>query len=106
MGPTTGERKVGHRRPIRFRRIYALCLIAAVALGATLTPRPAQAAGELKLPAAIDATGKKDVSAQMSAFFASVPANTRVVFPSRGRFRMEKTLVLDRRFGLTIEGNA
>jgi hypothetical protein len=99
-----GDQSVGPNRP---NQVHFLILTLAAALLAPLTPiSPAHAASAaIPVPPAIDATGKTDVSAQMAFFFASVPNGSRVVFPSNGRYRMEQTLVLDRRTNLTIEGN-
>lgn len=59
----------------------------------------------ITVPASIDATGKSDVSAKMSAFFATVPDNAVVVLPHKARYRMDQTLELSGRHNLGIVGN-
>ncbi len=53
----------------------------------------------------VDATGATDVSAQMAAFFASVPDGSVVNLAPQGRYRMDQTLVLNGRHSLSINGN-
>lgn len=64
-----------------------------------------EAASSLDVPPSIDHTGTRDVGAELTAFFATVPPMTTVNFPEKGRYRSEGTLVLDRRRDLTIEGH-
>lgn len=102
------------RRPVSLRRGAAVGFVVAVTL-ATAGPRSdhAQAATARRatngrvvmVPASIDATGRDDVSAAMSRFFASVPDNTTVRLRSGARYRMEQPLVLADRYGLTVDGN-
>jgi hypothetical protein len=76
------------------------------ALGSTtVLAGAAQASSEVQVPRSIDTTGTTDVSAQMAAFLKAVPDGSLVVFPARARYRMNETLVLDHRRGLTLEGN-
>jgi parallel beta-helix repeat protein len=71
----------------------------------TVSSGSARAANVVRVPYSIDPTGKNDVSAQMQSFFATVPDGSVVVFGSHAQYQMDETLVLDRRHGLTIEGN-
>jgi hypothetical protein len=70
--------------------------------GPTTTLRPPT---EVEVPASIDATGDTDVTDAMRAFLASIPDRAVIQFPPRARYRVEDTLALDERYGLTFEGN-
>ena len=56
-------------------------------------------------PTGVDATGRTDVTEALLAFFAAVPQNATVEFPRGAKFRVEGTLLLENRRGLTLEGN-
>lgn len=58
----------------------------------------------MKVPSSIDATGTRDVSSEMAAFYSTVLPGAVVDYPCRGRYRMESTLRITKR-GLTINGN-
>lgn len=84
------------------RRLFIIALVAFV--GCSFTGcEPAQTA--ITVPTSIDPTGATDVSAQMQAFFASVPDGAEVALPAGATFRMDSTLVLAGRSKLTIRGN-
>ncbi|HUG14636.1 MAG TPA: hypothetical protein VMM78_06415 [Thermomicrobiales bacterium] len=57
------------------------------------------------VPATIDSTGTRDVTAQLSEFLAAVPDGATVSFLRDGHYRVEGTLKLHGRHGLTLEGN-
>jgi hypothetical protein len=82
-------------------------LLAVAFFGQNLTSASHSSAttNTVKISAAIDATGAHDVSAQMAAFFASVPDGSTVDLPAGARYRMDRTLVLHGRHRITIEGN-
>jgi hypothetical protein len=63
------------------------------------------AVGTYPVPSSIDATGSKDVSKEFQAFLATVPNGSTIVFPAGAKYRMEETLTLTDRNGLTFEGN-
>jgi len=75
----------------------------AALLGACQAPTGTPTAG--RFTPAVDSTGVTDVSAQMAAFVAAVPDRSTISLRAGGRYRMEKTLVVDRRRGLRILGN-
>jgi hypothetical protein len=91
------------------KRHIPVCVLAVLALvlaGQGLsTATRSDAATVVKMSAAIDATGKNDVSVPMAAFFKSVADGSTVELPAGARYRMEQTLVLQNRHRLTIEGN-
>lgn len=43
----------------------------------------------LKVPISIDATGESDVTAELCAFFASLPDGSTVQFPSMSKYRLD-----------------
>ena len=56
-------------------------------------------------PAAIPADCSRDVTADLTAWFASVPDNSVLSFAPNGCYRVDGTLVIAHRSGLTFEGN-
>ncbi len=66
---------------------------------------PAGAAVTVAVPSAIDATGSRDVTSDLNAFFASVPAGATVDFPDRGRFKTEGIVVVAGARDVTILGH-
>jgi hypothetical protein len=62
-------------------------------------------AATVEVPAAIDATGRQDVTADLNAFFAGLGPETTVTFPAGARYRIEGVLIVLNRRGLTIDGN-
>jgi hypothetical protein len=78
-------------------------------IGATSTlaiSLPAAASQSVPLPANIPShCGTGDSTNALSAFLATVPANSTVTFPENGCFIINETLLLQGTTGLTIEGN-
>lgn len=70
-----------------------------------LAPLPSSSRVGWAVPASIDATGRTDASAALSAWLAKVPDGTTVRFKSRGVYRLDTGLKLTRRRNLTLEGN-
>ena len=63
------------------------------------------AATAVEVPGAIDATGGRDVTAELNRFLATIPADTTVAFLDQGRFRIEGVVVLSARRNVTLEGH-
>jgi hypothetical protein len=63
------------------------------------------AANTYVVPTAIDATGRTDVSSGLNAFIAAVPDGGTIVFPANGHYRIERTLVVENKTHVTINGN-
>ncbi len=85
-----------------------MSLLARVALAAILAAvlLPAVASADsVTVPPSIDSTGTDDVTAKLNAFIDSVPDRSTITFPADGRYRVEGTLYLTHRHGLTFEGN-
>jgi len=59
----------------------------------------------LRVPASIDDTGRTEVTRQLQSLFAHIPDGTALVFRRNGRYRVERTLYLRNRRGITFEGN-
>jgi polygalacturonase len=57
------------------------------------------------VPADIDASGATDVTERLQSFIDSVPDGSTISFPAHSTYRVDGTLMLLRRHGLTIEGN-
>lgn len=94
------------------RNRFTACFFAvlgALASAAAVTIAPsivgAATANVVPVPASIDATGAKEVSQELNAFFASVPDGSTITFPSGARYWTESSLYLVDRHGLTFEGN-
>ncbi len=75
--------------------------------GAALgVPSPAGAAATVAtVPASIAADCSRDVSAQLGAWIASVPDGSTLEFTPQGCYRVDRTLAIQHRNGLTFEGN-
>jgi parallel beta helix pectate lyase-like protein len=58
-----------------------------------------------RVPASIDPTGVRDVTAELQAFLDSVPDGSTIDFPAGARYRAEGGVVLENRRGLTLEGH-
>lgn len=89
-------------------RVVAGISCVGVALIATVTvsgAAPAPALASIPVPAAIDATGGRDVTAELNLFLAGVRPGTTVNFPDHARYRVEGVVGLDRRRNVTIEGH-
>jgi hypothetical protein len=69
------------------------------------TAEPAAAATSVNVPGSIDATGGRDVTADLGQFFASVPPGSTVEFPDRGKFRIDGVLRLSGLHDITVDGN-
>jgi uncharacterized protein YjdB len=67
----------------------------------TVKPLPTPA---FIVPASIDGTGTKDVTAEINAWIASVPDGNTLRFRNGARYRIEGTILLEERNGLTVEG--
>ena len=87
------------RRSVTFGAALALALTGTVAISAS----PAGAVESA--PAAIPADCSRDVTADLTAWFASVPDNSVLSFAPNGCYRVDGTLVVAHRSGLTFEGN-
>jgi hypothetical protein len=70
---------------------------------ANASAQPAQRT--FHVPTSIDATGHQDVTAALQHFIDLVPNYSRIAFPAGGRYRVEGTLEVPRRFGLLFAGN-
>ena len=87
------------RRSVTFGAALALALTGTVAVSAS----PAGAVETA--PPAIPADCSRDVTADLTAWFASVPDNSVLSFAPNGCYRVDGTLVVAHRSGLTFEGN-
>ena len=96
---------------VRCFKVAVVVLVLTVLIGISGSRRAATATNlpaanlDVKVPAAIDASGGRDVTTELNAFLGSVGPGTTVRFPVRGRYRVENVVVLDRRHDVTIEGN-
>lgn len=82
--------------------VVSVLVLAALLLEAT----PGSAAGSaIPVPDSIDATGTRDVTDALNAFLAGVPDGATVEMPAGARYRVEGTLLVEGRDGLTIEGH-
>ena len=59
-----------------------------------------------QVPTSIDRTGATDVSGAISAFIASVPDGSTIVFPASSRYRIEGAVLVAARHNLVINGAA
>jgi hypothetical protein len=97
--------------PLRAVRVGAVALVltsAFATVGAAAPALPAAAQDErtvVEVPASIDPTGGRDVTADLNAFFAGLPDATTVEFPTDGRYRIEGTVRIEDKEQLTVEGN-
>ena len=66
---------------------------------------PAGATIAAAVPTSIAADCSTDVTAALNAWIASVPDNSTLAFPTNGCFRIDGTLIIQHRTGLTFEGN-
>lgn len=60
---------------------------------------------EAAIPASIDRACRADVTTKILSWVASVPDNTRLVFPAQACYRIDGSLKFVDRRGLTFEGN-
>ena len=68
------------------------------------TPPPAGAA-TVDVPAAIDPTGREDVTTELNTLFAGLAPGTTLSFPAGARYRVEGVLLVLNRRDVTIDGN-
>ena len=92
------------------RHPFAWIVVLVTALVALILPGVAPAVGPtaasvFTVPAAIDSTGRTDVSAAMAAFLRTVPNGAFVELRPHARYRMERTLSIAGRHHLTLDGN-
>ncbi len=59
----------------------------------------------IKVPSSIDASGEADVTKALNEFLTGVPEGSAVVFGEDARYRVEGTLLIQNRQGLTLGGN-
>jgi hypothetical protein len=72
---------------------------------AAVRPAPAPARATVTVPGTIDPTGATDVTAALQRFIAAAPRGSTVVLRHRARYRLDGTLQLRDRSGLTLDGN-
>ncbi len=89
---------------LKFVRILLPVLFVALLVSAC-TERPLVVGTPGTFTPAVDATGAGDGTAQRAAFRAAGPDGSVINLRAGGRYRMEQTLVVDGRRGLTIRGN-
>lgn len=81
-------------------------LVALTMVVGVCTALPAGAVSTVAtIPATIVADCSRDVTAELTDWFASVPDGSTLTFAADGCYRVDGTLVIDRRTGLTFEGN-
>jgi hypothetical protein len=68
-------------------------------------PPPAPPTEVVRVPASVDRSGARDVSAEFARFLAGVPDGSTVEFARNGRYRMEAGLFVQERRRLTFLGN-
>ena len=85
-----------------FGVVFASLTIATGAIGAI--PAGAVVTSAV-VPTSIAADCSTDVTAPLNAWFASVPDNSTLAFTTNGCFRIDGTLIIKHRTGLTFEGN-
>lgn len=59
----------------------------------------------VSVPSGIDATGSRDVTAELNTFLGSRSAGTTISFPERGRYRIEGVVIASALTDVTIEGH-
>lgn len=92
------------RRHPAVTAVVAACLLALGANGLAGTGALA-ASRVVRVPASIDHTGRRDVSAQLQRFVDRVPNHSRIVFRARGVYRLRHGIKLFNRRGLVFDGN-
>ena len=66
---------------------------------------PNKSGRTVKLPASIDATGSKDVSAALQQFVWDVPNGSTIKFKAGGRYKLGEAIRISDKRGLTFAGN-
>ncbi len=61
--------------------------------------------GITNIPSTIDDTGTADVTNSLNTYLAGLTNGATVNFPVNGRYRIEGTLLLDNKTGITLNGN-
>lgn len=90
---------------MRKRMITGLVFVALVVVGSVGLGSGAAAGAEpYRVPATVDPTGSRDVTAELLAFFASVPDGSTIEFVPGARYRIDGPLRIEERHGLTFEG--
>jgi hypothetical protein len=80
-------------------------MVCALTVAAAPASAPAQARQAITIPATIDPTGARDITAALQRFIAAAPPGSTVVLRLGGRYRVDGTLQLRDRSGLTLDGN-
>lgn len=93
------------RRSLRERLTQPLVLAIALVLGATLMIPMAAAAGSVRVPASIDATGSRNVSAKLQRLIRNAPNGSTIVFKKGGTYKLRKAIRVANKRRLTIVGN-
>ena len=68
------------------------------------TPTPAPA-NTVNLPSSIDATGSRDVSAELNAFIRNAPNGSTIVFKAGGTYRTNEVVRVLGKKRITLDGN-
>ena len=84
----------------------AVVVVSALLGVAVGVPGPVGAATTVAaVPASIPSDCSRDVSAELLAWIASVPDGSTLRFAANGCYRVDRTLTIQYRNGLTFEGN-
>jgi hypothetical protein len=86
-------------------KLLAVLVVSALTGVAVGVPVPAGAATTTAIPASIPSDCSQDVSAALVAWIASVPDGSTLSFTPDGCYRVDRTLAIRYRNGLTFEGN-
>jgi hypothetical protein len=87
------------------RRSVKCIAFGVLVLSAALFSNSQAGAATVTVPPSIDGSGQQDVTAALNSFIASVPDESLIAFPAGARYRIEGTLLVAHRNGLTFEGN-
>ncbi|MEO6469714.1 MAG: right-handed parallel beta-helix repeat-containing protein [Acidimicrobiia bacterium] len=94
------------------RRMVASAIAVSALILSPFGSIPANALGSrlrapsiVSVPSEIDATGSRDVTAELNTFLASRSAGTTIAFPARGRYRIEGVVIVSAMTDVTIEGH-
>ena len=91
--------------PVRHAVLVVVIAAGLASLLAAVRPAPAPARATVTVPPTIDPTGATDVTAALRRFIAAAPRGSTVVLRNRARYRVDGTLELRDRSGLTLDGN-
>jgi Ca2+-binding RTX toxin-like protein len=92
------------QRLAKYRRALLPALTSALALAVLFSPA-AKGASTYQVPTTITSDCSVDVTRSLLTWIASVPNNSTLAFGASGCYRIEGTLELRGRSGLTFEGN-